>query len=85
MFQSFFLNRRWFAWSLAGTALILFATWYKVMLDVQINEWFGDGETISRETMVEIAEDLKIVYRSQLSAMNNDETGEQYDPTPEKQ
>ena len=41
MFQSFFLNRRWFAWSLAGTALILFATWYKVMLDVQINEWFG--------------------------------------------
>ena len=41
MFHSFFLNRRWFAWSLAGTALILFATWYKVMLDVQINEWFG--------------------------------------------
>jgi peptide/bleomycin uptake transporter len=41
VFQSFFLNRRWFAWSLAGTALILFATWYKVMLDVQINEWFG--------------------------------------------
>jgi peptide/bleomycin uptake transporter len=22
--------------------LILFATWYKVELDVKINEWFGD-------------------------------------------
>ena len=41
MFHSFFLSRRWFAWSVLGTALILFATWYKVMLDVQINEWFG--------------------------------------------
>ncbi len=41
MFQSFFLSRRWFAWSILGSALILFATWYKVMLDVQINEWFG--------------------------------------------
>jgi len=41
VFRSFFLNRRWFLWSILGTALILFATWYKVMLDVQINEWFG--------------------------------------------
>jgi peptide/bleomycin uptake transporter len=41
VFHSFFLSRRWFAWSILGTALILFATWYKVMLDVQINEWFG--------------------------------------------
>lgn len=41
MFRSFFLNRRWFAWSIAGTALILYATWYKVELDVRINEWFG--------------------------------------------
>ena len=42
MFRAFFLNRRWFAWSIAGTGLILFATWYKVELDVAINEWFGD-------------------------------------------
>lgn len=41
MFRSFFFSRRWFAWSILGSALILFATWYKVMLDVQINEWFG--------------------------------------------
>ena len=41
MFRSFFLNRRWFAWSILGTVLILAATWYRVQLDVQINEWFG--------------------------------------------
>jgi peptide/bleomycin uptake transporter len=41
VFRSFFLNRQWFGWSIAGTALILIATWYKVELDVKINEWFG--------------------------------------------
>lgn len=41
MFRSFFLSRRWMPWSILGTALILFTTWYRVQLDVQINEWFG--------------------------------------------
>ena len=42
MFRTFFLSRRWCAWSYPGGALILFATWYKVELDVKINEWFGE-------------------------------------------
>lgn len=42
MFRPFFLSRRWILWSVPGTALILFATWYKVNLDVRINDWFGD-------------------------------------------
>ena len=41
MFKSFFLSRRWWPWSSLGSVLILFATWYRVQLDVQINEWFG--------------------------------------------
>ena len=41
MFQSFFLSRRWMLWSVVGSAVILFATWYKVQLDVRINDWFG--------------------------------------------
>lgn len=41
MFKSFFLSRRWWPWSLLGSLLILVATWYRVNLDVQINEWFG--------------------------------------------
>lgn len=42
MFRSFFMNRRWMLWSVAGTILILATTWGKVQLDVRINEWFGD-------------------------------------------
>jgi peptide/bleomycin uptake transporter len=41
MFRSFFLSRQWWHWSLLGTALILFAVWYRVQLDVKINDWFG--------------------------------------------
>lgn len=42
MFRSFFLNRQWFLWSVIGSLAILITTWYKVQLDVKINEWFGD-------------------------------------------
>ena len=41
MFKSFFFARRWLPWSVLGTILIFAATWYRVNLDVQINEWFG--------------------------------------------
>jgi peptide/bleomycin uptake transporter len=42
VFQSFYLSRRWMLWSSPGAVLILLVTWYKVQLDVRINEWFGD-------------------------------------------
>ena len=38
----FFTQKQWFGWSILGSFLILFTTWYKVQLDVDINEWFGD-------------------------------------------
>ncbi len=41
MFKSFFLNRKWLVWSVFGSLAILAGTWYKVQVDVQINEWFG--------------------------------------------
>jgi peptide/bleomycin uptake transporter len=41
MFRSFFLSRRWLAWSVLGTVLILAGTWYRVQLDVRINAWYG--------------------------------------------
>ena len=41
MFRTFFLNRRWQRWSVLGTLLIIAATWFRVQLDVRINEWFG--------------------------------------------
>lgn len=41
MFKSFFKNKDYWRWSVLGSALIVATTWYKVQLDVQINEWFG--------------------------------------------
>lgn len=32
---------RWFWWSVAGSALIVFLLWFQVQLDVMINGWFG--------------------------------------------
>ncbi|GAA8967512.1 peptide antibiotic transporter SbmA [Helicobacter pylori] len=41
MFKTFFLDKKWWRWSLGGTLVILLATWWRVSLDVQINDWFG--------------------------------------------
>ncbi|MEL0628860.1 putative transporter [Psychromonas aquatilis] len=41
MFHSFFLDAKWRIWAWCGSILILISTWYKVQLDVQVNEWFG--------------------------------------------
>ena len=41
MFRSFYLNRRWLHWSVLGTLFIVGVTWFRVHLDVKINEWFG--------------------------------------------
>ncbi len=32
---------RWFRWSVAASAAIIFITWFQVQLDVLINNWFG--------------------------------------------
>lgn len=37
----FFIDRKWWPWSIGGTITIVLAVWYSVQLDVQINEWFG--------------------------------------------
>ena len=38
----FFIQRQWMHWSILGTLIILFSTWYQVQIDVAINEWFGN-------------------------------------------
>lgn len=67
MFRSFFMTRRWILWSIPGGALILFSTWYKVELDVKINEWFGEfynliQKALSKPNTITIDE-----YMGQLS------------------
>ncbi|GAA0773713.1 peptide antibiotic transporter SbmA [Roseibium denhamense] len=67
MFRSFFKNRQWFLWAWVGSVVILWVTWYKVQLDVEINEWFGSfydtiqkalsepGSVTTEEYMAELA------------------------------
>ena len=51
MFKSFFLNKQWWRWSSFGTILLLAITWYKVQLDVKINEWFGTFYNIIQQAL----------------------------------
>ena len=53
MFRSFFKSRQWFLWAWVGATLILGVTWYKVQLDVQINEWFGSFYDIVQKALGE--------------------------------
>eukprot|EP00933_Yihiella_yeosuensis_P084191 TRINITY_DN9859_c3_g1_i1.p1 TRINITY_DN9859_c3_g1~~TRINITY_DN9859_c3_g1_i1.p1 ORF type:complete len:363 (-),score=49.69 TRINITY_DN9859_c3_g1_i1:195-1283(-) len=41
MYREFFCNHEWLVWSWLGMLVIGGGTWYQVMLDVQINTWFG--------------------------------------------
>ncbi|MCY4478241.1 MAG: peptide transporter, partial [Gammaproteobacteria bacterium] len=40
VFWMAFRPHPWSRWSVAGSALIVFVTWFQVQLDVMINEWF---------------------------------------------
>ena len=40
-FWMWYRPHKWSLWSVAGSALIVFVTWFQVQLDVMINEWFG--------------------------------------------
>ncbi|MEQ8708530.1 MAG: peptide antibiotic transporter SbmA [Rhodospirillales bacterium] len=51
MFRSFFMDRRWALWSWIGGAVIIVVTWYKVELDVMINEWFGSFYDIIQKAL----------------------------------
>lgn len=53
MFRSFFLDKRWWLWSIGGSVLILAGTWYLVQLDVEINEWFGDFYNTIQQALAE--------------------------------
>lgn len=47
------MNKKWLHWSLLGSILILAVTWYKVNLDVQINEWFGGFYDMVQKALAE--------------------------------
>lgn len=42
MFSCFFLNRKWWHWSMLGSLFIVVVSWFRVTMDVRINTWFGE-------------------------------------------
>ncbi|MEL6124921.1 MAG: peptide antibiotic transporter SbmA [Pseudomonadota bacterium] len=46
-------NHKWAVWSVGGSALIVFITWFQVQLDVMINEWFGRFYDIIQRALTE--------------------------------
>ena len=38
----FFTTKKWLIWAWLGSGLILASLWIQVMIDVEINEWFGE-------------------------------------------
>jgi len=45
------LPHRWFRWSVACSALIVFLLWFQVQLDVMINNWFGTFYNIVQQAL----------------------------------
>lgn len=48
-----FSPHRWARWSVAGSAVIVFVTWFQVQLDVMINEWFGSFYDLIQNALAE--------------------------------
>ena len=67
MFRSFFFNRQWMPWSILGSILILVTTWYKVELDVKINEWFGKFYDLLQKALAKPGSITMSDYMAQLS------------------
>ena len=53
----FFIQKKWFLWSIFGSIFILISTWYQVQLDVKINEWYkGFYDLLQKATERDISE-----------------------------
>ena len=49
MFNCFFMTRRWLGWGWLGASFILFCTWLKVEVDIELTYWYGGFyDTIQR-------------------------------------
>ncbi|WP_221792951.1 peptide antibiotic transporter SbmA [Oceanobacter mangrovi] len=54
-------DNKWSRWSVLGSALIVFITWYQVQVSVMLNEWYGSfydliQSTLSNPGSIEISE-----------------------------
>ncbi|MEM8789353.1 MAG: peptide antibiotic transporter SbmA [Pseudomonadota bacterium] len=46
-------DTKWAAWSVAGSALIIFTTWFQVQIDVFVNFWYRDFYDLVQRALAE--------------------------------
>jgi peptide/bleomycin uptake transporter len=48
-----FGGQKWARWSVLGSALIVFITWFQVEVSVMLNEWYGDFYNLIQKALTE--------------------------------
>ena len=61
-----FAPHRWGRWSVYGSAIIIFVTWFQVQLDVMINDWFGVFYDLIQKALAEPNQVSTAEYFGQL-------------------
>lgn len=61
----------WRRWSVLGSALILFVTWFQVQLDVMINKWFGSFYDLVQQALSKPGSIEATAYYGQLQTFGN--------------
>jgi peptide/bleomycin uptake transporter len=46
-------KQKWSRWSVLGSALIVFITWFQVEVSVMLNEWYGDFYNLIQEALTQ--------------------------------
>lgn len=67
-FWLWFSPHRWSRWSVIGSALIVFVTWYLVQIDVAINSWFREFYDMLQLALSKPGAVTQAQYYSQLSS-----------------
>lgn len=52
MFRCFFLNKKWFLWSVYGTTAVVLINWLRVGVDVELNYWNGEFYDLLQSALV---------------------------------
>lgn len=65
-FWMWFSPHGWSRWSVLGSAVIIFTTWYQVQLDVMINEWFGSFYDLIQRALANPASITPAEYYGEL-------------------
>ena len=61
------LPHRWFRWSVAVSALIIFLIWFQVQLDVMINNWFGTFYNMVQQALAKPDAVTQVQFFAQLA------------------